>query len=259
MTEVSADWYDGFCESEWLDYLSLGTTTGWTERTVDFLIEQLDLRPGARVLDLACGRGRVAIPLARRSLHVVGLDLSARSLELARREAAEAHVPLELLQRDMRQLDAVEEFDAVINLYSSFGYFDVQEADERVLTAVGRALVPGGRFFIDTINPIALARIFRTTDWREFDDGTLMLERQEYNHLRGRTEATWTFLRPDGNGSELRHSMRAYTAAELVTLFAQAGLHIDGSWGSWEGAPSATATAPSYAPAKPPRARIRGH
>ena len=237
MSEIAADWYDGFFESEWLDYLSLGTSSGWTDRTVDFLFEQLDLRPGARVLDLACGRGRVAIPLARRGLRVVGLDLSRRSLELARRDAAEAEVSIELLHADMRELDAAEEFDAVVNLYSSFGYFEAQADDERVLAAVARALVPGGQFFIDTINPIGLARMFRPTDWREFDDGTLMLESRTYDDLHGRTDATWTFVRPDGTRSELRHSMRAYTAAELVTLLARAELDVDGSWGSWEGIP----------------------
>ena len=236
MTEIPADWYDGFFEGEWLEYLSLGATSGWTERTVDFLFEQLDLQPGERVLDLACGRGRISIPLARRGLNVVGLDLSPRSLDVARRDAADAGVTLELLQRDMRELDATDEFDAVVNVFSSFGYFDTQEDDERVLTAVSRALVPGGRFFIDTINPIGLARIFTSSDWQEFDDGTLMLERRDYDHLRGRTNAAWTFVRTDGTRSDLRHSMRAYTAAELVALLGEAGLHVDGAWGSWDGA-----------------------
>src|SRR5207244_6804372 len=112
----------------------------WTEGQVAFLVEQLDLREGTRVLDLACGRGRIAIPLARRGCRVTGVDLSPRSLELARRDAASARVELELLRRDMRELDAVESFDAVINLYSSFGYFAEQADDEQVLAAVARAL-----------------------------------------------------------------------------------------------------------------------
>src|SRR5204862_5410129 len=107
--------------------------------------------------------------------------------------------------------------------------------DERVLAAVARALVHGGMFLIDTINPVALAPRFVPVDWRELDDGTVFLERRSYDHFTGRSEATWTFVRPDGSRSELRHSLRAYTPAELVAMLERAGLEVDGSWGSWEG------------------------
>ncbi len=135
----------------------------------------------------------------------------------------------------MRDLDAVEEFDAAVNVYSSFGYFADSSDDERVLARVARALVPDGRFLIDTINPIALARVFRPKDWRAFADGTLLLEEHWYDHLRGRGEAVWTFVRPDGKRSDLRHSMRVYTAAELAHMLERAGFSVDGAWGSWDG------------------------
>ncbi|HSB39718.1 MAG TPA: class I SAM-dependent methyltransferase [Gaiellaceae bacterium] len=236
MSGVPEDWYDGFFEGAWLDYASRDVRPGWTEQTVEFLVEQLELREGARVLDLACGRGRVAIPLAERGVCVTGLDLSARSLELARLQAEDAGIELELIRRDMRELDAVETYDVVLNLFSSFGYFHEQADDELVVAAVARALVPGGAFFLDTINPVALAAAFVARDWREFDDGTVLVEERSYDHLRGRDEATWTFVGPDGGRSELRHSLRAYTAPELVAMLDRAGLEVDGAWGSWEGA-----------------------
>jgi cyclopropane fatty-acyl-phospholipid synthase-like methyltransferase len=99
---VPADWFDGFFEGEWLDHLALGASPEWTEAQVAFLVEQLGLHEGTRVLDLACGRGRIAIPLAQRGCRVTGIDLSPRSLELARRDAEAAGVELELVRRDMR-------------------------------------------------------------------------------------------------------------------------------------------------------------
>jgi 2-polyprenyl-3-methyl-5-hydroxy-6-metoxy-1,4-benzoquinol methylase len=232
MGDIAPDWYDGFFEGEWLDHLALGTPE-WSDHQVAFLVEHLALSEGARVLDLACGRGRIAVRLAQHGCRVTGLDLSPRSLELAQRDAEAAGVELELIHSDMRELAATEAFDVVLNVFSSFGYFEEQSDDERVVAAVARALVPGGTFFLDTLNPVVLAAVFQPVDWRELDDGTLMLERRTYEHLLGRSEATWTFVRSDGSRSELRHSMRAYTAPELVAMFVRAGLEHDGSWGAW--------------------------
>ena len=227
-------WYDGFFEAEWLDYLALGQPEQ-TRQQVEFIVDNLALESGSAILDLACGRGRVAVELARRGFAVTGLDLSPRSLELAREVAHDAGVHIELIRRDMRQLQAEEAFDAVINVFTSFGYFEREDDDRLVLDTIARALVPGGRFLIDTINPMALARRFQERDWRQFDDGTVMLQQRSYDHLSGRIGATWTFLRTDGSRSELRHSLRAYTAAELVTMLERAGLHLKDAWGGFQG------------------------
>ncbi|MCP9490472.1 MAG: class I SAM-dependent methyltransferase [Solirubrobacteraceae bacterium MAG38_C4-C5] len=226
-------WYDGFFESEWLDYLALGRPEQ-TRQQAEFIVEKLALEPGAAILDLACGRGRVAVELARLGFGVTGLDLSPRSLELPRETAHDAGLDIQFVRRDMRQLDAEEAFDAVINVWTSFGYFEREEDHGLVLDTVARALVPGGRFLIDTINPMAVARRFQERDWREFDDGTIMLEQRSYDHLTGSTGATWTFVRTDGSRTELRHVLRAYTAAELVALLERAGLHVEGAWGGFK-------------------------
>jgi SAM-dependent methyltransferase len=233
VTEIPPDWYDGFFESEWLGLFPLPEHQR-TDQQVEFILGELGLEPGSRVLDLACGRGRIAIGLARRGCVVTGLDLSPRSLGLAREDAEAAGVEIEFVHRDMRELDAESEFDAVVNVFTSFGYFPTQEEDERVLAAVARALVPGGRFLIDMVNTIAIAKRFIEFDWQELEDGTLWLERRRYDQLSGRHEATWTFVRPDGSRSELRHSLRGYTPAELVAMLRRAGLEVDGSWGSWD-------------------------
>ena len=230
-----ADWFDGFFEGEWLDYLALPGDPDFSERQADFIVRELELGESARVLDLACGRGRIAIALAHRGLRVSGVDLSPRSLERARADAATAGVALDLVQDDMRELDAEAEFDGVISIFTSFGYFADQTDDERVLAGVARALVPGGRFLLDTINPIAIAPKYVPHEWRQFEDGTVMLEDRSYDHLRGRHESTWTFVHADGSRSERRTSVRGYTAAELVPMLHAAGLDVDGAWGSWDG------------------------
>jgi ubiquinone/menaquinone biosynthesis C-methylase UbiE len=97
---------------------------------VDFVVERLGLEPGARILER---RGRHSLELARRRLHVKGVDLSPRSLELAQEATREESLDVAFVERDARELD----FDA---------------------NAVAHALVPDGSFLVDTVNAFALGR-----------------------------------------------------------------------------------------------------
>lgn len=230
-----ADWYDGFFEREWLDVVALATPDERTQQQVDFILERLALEPGASVLDLACGHGRITLELARRGFRVTGLDLSARSLELARAAANGEGLDVEWVHADMRELPAGARFDAVINVFTSFGYYDDDSENERVVHGVARALAPGGAFLIDTFNLLALARRYRERDWEERDGGVLFLQQHRYDVLRGRNNARWTFVHPDGRRSEIAHSVRAYAPHELAALLERAGLAVEGAWGGYDG------------------------
>src|SRR5262249_43283414 len=138
------------------------------ERTaveVEFLVQALALPPGAALLDLACGHGRHTIELARRGYQVTGLDLSTSHLALARQAAAAQGVVVSWVEADMRELPPGP-FDAVINLFSAFGYLESDAADQQVLAAVGRVLRPGGRFILDTRNREHVVRTFQRRVWQ---------------------------------------------------------------------------------------------
>lgn len=111
------------------------------------------LAEGARVLDLACGRGRHAKHFAAAGLAVTGADISEESIAEAR-----AAVPAAgFVVHDMREPIAGARFDAVACLFTSLGYFDALADDQRVFDAVHRMLVPGGRFVLDFMNtPLVL-------------------------------------------------------------------------------------------------------
>ena len=102
------------------------------------------LRPGMRVLDLACGHGDLANRLAGRGGQVTGLDSSEVFLDRARPDAAAAGVSVEYVTGDMRQLPWTGRFDRVVNWSTAFGYFD-DAANRAVLDGIVRALRPGGR------------------------------------------------------------------------------------------------------------------
>lgn len=210
----------------------------WAARSkaeVDFVERVLELRPGSCVLDLCCGHGRHAIELARRGYQVTGVDLSARALRRARREAREEGLDVRWQRCDMREIDFQEEFDAVINMFTSFGYFDSEEEDRRVLECVGVALRPGGRFLIDFINRDRVIRFYQERDWRRAPDGSILLEERRWNALEGRNSAEITLIRPDGSRRRLRTVMRMYAATELAAMLASVGLTIRGVWGDFDG------------------------
>src|SRR6185503_17029472 len=102
-----------------------------------FVLERLELDPGARVLDVACGHGRHSLELARRGFAVTGVDLSARSIAVAREAAEREGLRATFVERDARDLDFDGEFDAAVNLFTSaIGYFDEEAENQRVVDGV---------------------------------------------------------------------------------------------------------------------------
>ena len=232
--DVPADWYDGFFEGDYLDAVALHADPERTAEQVEFVVEKLGLEPGARVLDLACGHGRITLELARRGYRMTGLDLSSRSLELARDAADRERLEVEWVEADMREIPPGAGFDAVLSIFSSFGYFEEEKENQRVLDGVERALAPGGRFLIDLVNLLNLARRFRDRFWEDIQ-GVLVLQEHELDILSGRVRARWTFVRSDGTRGELAHSLRTYAPYELVAMLERAGFAPDGAWGAFDG------------------------
>ncbi len=235
-------WYEEFFASgDYVRYWLGGEDTPLipaerTEREVACLVDVLALPPGASVLDLACGHGRHAVPLAQRGYAVIGLDLAEYHLEMARRRAADAGVQVEWVRADMREIPQTMDgrFDAVINMLTAFGYFESDDEDRRILEGVRRALRPGGCFLLDFINRDRVMRQYREKDWLEHD-GDVLLEARRFDFLTGRTYGTRTVIGPDGGRHVTRIAVRQYTAAELAAMFRDAGLPVERVWGNFDG------------------------
>lgn len=234
-TDVDPGWYRGFFDREWLEFRDETTPDERTQKEVDFVLEALALEPRARILDVACGHGRHSLELARRGFRVTGLDLSGPSVELAGAAAADEGLDAEFVVADMREIPFDGPFDAALNLFTAFGYLESDDEDQRALDAIAGALRPGAALLMDTIDAVRLFAVFRDQSWSELGDGTVMLEQREYDYLSGRNDVVWTFVRTDGSRSELRHSLRLYTPAELASMFRRAGLEVERAWGGWDG------------------------
>jgi len=219
-----ADWFGSFFSGLWLDVQRSFFAAPETEARAAVIERVLALRPGSRVLDVPCGNGRMTIPLARRGHVMTGIDFTPPFIAEGR--AAAGNLPVTFLERDMRDLAdlsvaaAAAGFDAALNWWGSFGYFD-DAGDEALAAGVCKALVPGGRFLIDGNLTETLMPIFQPKGWGRAGD-ILVLEDRAFDFETSRMEVDWTFIR--GAVEERKHtSMRLYSAHEMVQLLRRVG------------------------------------
>lgn len=217
------DWFDTLHDDLWLRPDEGG------EEEADSLRRMLRVRKGQHLLDAPCGAGRVALPLARHGVKVVGIDLRRTFVDRARRRFLREGVRADLRCLDMRSIDFENEFHAVCNWFNSFGYFsDDENAD--LVRRFARALRPGGRLLIDQLNRERILRNFRPLDVKH---GVRYRSRWDARRERlvGRRVIAGI------PAEESRSSQRLYTRAQMRGLLAAAGLEVESAFGSLNGEP----------------------
>lgn len=230
-------WYEDFFGERYLvEYADL-ITEDRTRPQVDAIVEILGLPPGARILDLCCGHGRHSIELAARGYEVCGQDLCEMFLTKAAADAEARGVRLSLRRGDMREIAFEPPFDAVVNLFTAFGYFEEESENERVLAEVARVLRPGGRFLIEVINRDGIMGGFVPRDWTRLRDGTLITMERLFDAVTGINAETREYRYPDGSSQRLTTAVRMYTPTELVRMARAAGLEVLSVSGGYDSAP----------------------
>ncbi len=231
------EWFENFfIQGRYADVLA-AIPAERTEREVEFVVGALGLPEGARILDLCCGVGRHTISLAQRGYEMVGLDLNPDALDIARKRAEEARVEVSWHTADMRDIPYANQFDAVLNVFSSWAYYSTDDKDLHVLAAVARALKSGGLLLIDTGNRERTFGEYRATDWQSEPDGTLVLTRRELDLASSRHKVIDLLIHPDGSRSERWHQFRFYTLTELVRILTDIGLSFERAWGDFDASP----------------------
>lgn len=233
---VSSEWWRDLFDETYLLTDSDVLTEPITRKEVDVFIQKSGLEHDDRILDLCCGQGRHAIELARRGFnHVTGLDQSEYLVDVARKMADENGVDMVFEQGDARDLPYDDDrFDVVLLLGNSFGYFDADREDRRVLHEVRRVLKPGGRVLLDLTDGDYTRKHYQPRSWewaseeyfvcreRELDeDDNRLIAREIVAHvergieedqfyaerLYGRREVS-RLLRTSGFGVPTFHRMR---------------------------------------------------
>ena len=216
------DWWAHFFEGPAVTLWLQAIPPAETQRQADALVSLMAPAPGARLLDVPCGGGRLALALAARGYQLTGVDLSGEFLDHARRSEDAGRVQWE--ERDMRSLPWAQQFDGAYCVGNSFGYFDA-EGNASFVRAVAAALKPGARFILETpmIVENLLQHIQRQPWWKVGD--IYLLVSNTYDHRHGRLEIDYTFI--GGDCIDTRHgSHQAYRYAELAALLDACGFDV---------------------------------
>ena len=210
-----------------------------TRRESEGVIGLLQLETGARILDLPCGYGRHSLALSQRGFAVTGLDINTEHLEVARKNAAY----LSFLKRDMRCIgeDLHERFDAVLNMFYSFGFFGEDE-NKKTMMQFYLALRKGGSLLLHTdVSPeMILAGHYRLHEKRKINDHLTLLITEQYDALTKRMNGSWRLMNEQKETNLTPYSVRIYSAEEFEQLARDVGFSVISFFGSFEGTPFTT-------------------
>ncbi len=202
---------------------------------VEQIVSLLKLQPGASICDLCCGPGRHSLELGRRGYNVTGVDRTGLYIEQAKEKANEQGLNIRFVQDDMRSFCEPNSFDVVINVFTSFGYFEKETDNKRVIENVYKSLKEGGRFLIDIVGKEVVARAFQEKRWWE-EDGVIILEEAKPNEDWSFIESRWIRIRNERR-HEYRFTLRLYSAAELSGLLKSCGFGQVEIYGDLSGSP----------------------
>ncbi len=207
---------------------------------------------GARVLDLACGIGRHSVLLAEKGFRVVGVDLSptfiSRAEELAKERVVADRV--EFMVGDMREIGKLlrglgSSFNAVVNLFTSMGYWD-RETDREIFAQLLGLAAPGCVLVVGTVNRDYLVRHFQERDYFRWPDGRVQMAERRLDLESSRMFNVWKWYRErDGDLEhldtiELDHVV--YSLHELKGLVKGCGWAYQASYGGYDLKPLTTDT-----------------
>ena len=197
------------------------------QRALDNLLSTMHLPKEARVLDLACGKGRHARYLADKGFDVTGLDISEKSIAFASQFSNDR---LNFYQHDMRLPFRINYYDAVVNFFTSFGYFDNDADHLRSIRNIAKGLRPKGLLLLDYFNSEWVRRHLVASEHKTLDDITFHLTKWlENGHVFKRVECT-----VNGREYQFQERVRLFELTDFQMLIEQSGLHLKAIYGGYD-------------------------
>lgn len=228
------EWFGN--EDFWIDmydYMFSASRSQDAEEEVNNILALTDFN-GKEILDLCCGPGRHALVFAQKGVNVTGVDRSPFLLNKAKTRCKKENVSIRFIEEDMRNFSEPGNFDLVINLFTSFGYFEQQRDDELVLTKIYENLKSGGKVVMELMGKEILSRIYRETISTNLDNDSILIQRHKIMNDWNSIFNEWILLK-ENKYKKYPFSLRIYSADELKGLYSAAGFNNIKVYGSLKG------------------------
>ena len=224
-------WYTEWFNSE--NYLKVYShrDESEAERLVELIVQTLSIKPDSKILDMACGSGRHAIIFAKKGFYVTAVDLSQRLMSEAKENAIQNDVKIDFVLSDILDFETTERFNLTLNLFTSFGYFDNDEDNFRVILKANELLIDGGYFVIDYFNKNYLLKNLIPTS--VFSENGLRITQNRI--IEGNRVRKNISIESNGLVEEYYESVRLYNHDEMLTHIKKAGFNIFNEFGDYNG------------------------
>ncbi len=224
---MQKEWFTEWFDSPYYHILYKKHDEIEAQRALDNLLHALRLPEGARLLDLACGKGRHSRYLAEKGFDVTGLDISQQSIEFASQFESDH---LAFYQHDMRLPFRHNYYDAVLNFFTSFGYFDNDADHLRSLVNITKGLKTNGLLLLDYFNSDWVRSVVGPPEVKEIDGIAFHTAKWlDEKHVYKKVEF-------DALGDHYRFEerVRLFTLADFTELMQRAGLCVTATYGDYD-------------------------
>ncbi len=221
------EWFESWFDTPYYHILYKNRDHSEAELFIRNLFGELNTSVGSKVLDLACGKGRHAIFVNSLGYDTTGVDLSQESIEKAKLSASDS---LHFFQHDMREPIQNTKFDLVLNLFTSFGYFEDKSHNEKMLTSIHTYLEDNGRLVIDFFNAEKVLSELVVSENKSIDGILFEISKTVENG------AIVKDIRFEDEGEEFHFQERvqALSISDFEVMLERTNFEIEASYGSYD-------------------------
>jgi ubiquinone/menaquinone biosynthesis C-methylase UbiE len=229
---IPPNWYEDFFHGVALDLWRKAIPPKQTIAEGEFLRQNIGCDPGAHLLDVPCGNGRLSLELAKHGYRVTGIDIAEEFIAEAQRSTTENHPPadaggtdsVDFILGDMRRIEGDSIYDAAYCFGNSFGFLEYADM-EKFLQGVRRALKPGGRFVVETAMAAeSVLPDFEEQTCHEIADISVTIK-ERYLADESCIDSEYIFEQ-NGKTESRKAKHWIYTAAEIRRMFERAGFAV---------------------------------
>lgn len=228
---MKSEWFkDWFNSSEYLDVYRHRNEDD-ANNLINLIIKNVDIKPEASVLDMACGAGRHSIILARKNFNLTAFDLSENLLSIGKKNAEKENLSIKFIQSDIREFDSENKFDLVLNLFTSFGYFETDAENFLIFSKAYNLLNENGYFVLDYFSSEFLKNNLKDFS-EELVNGEKIIQRRKIENSRVVKKIE---IIKDEKILEYTESVKMYSKDELTYELNKIGFDIYKTFGDFLG------------------------